>query len=71
MMVGDSSSKNVCSPEIRFEAFQQKIDATCFFEFLKQVASIFKGENAKRFKYLLRFGLLVVILKSHKRIDFS
>ena len=43
MMVGDSSSKNVCSPEIRFEAFQQKIDVTFFFEFLKQVASIFKG----------------------------
>ena len=42
-----------------------------FFESSKQVGSIFKGESANVSKNRLRTGLLVVMLKSPIRINFS
>ena len=42
-----------------------------FFEFLKHVGSTFKDKSANVSKHWLRIGLLVVILKSPVRINFS
>ena len=42
-----------------------------FFEFFKQFGATFKGESANVSKNRLRIGLLVAILKSPIRINFS
>ena len=70
MMIRDSSFKNICFHKARFEICKQKIDATWIFWVLK-VGSTFKGESANVSKNWLRIGLLVVMLKSPIRINFS